>query len=61
MKLSDGKKIESLLKTRAVMVGMIRGRLREQYPHLNQKELNLKMLEEIERANKIQPRSFSIY
>jgi hypothetical protein len=36
-------------------VGLIRGRLRRRYPDLDQRELNLKVLEELERANRTRP------
>ncbi len=45
-----------MLDTRELLVGLKRGRLRRRYPHLTINELNMKVLEEIERVQKIQPR-----
>jgi hypothetical protein len=50
-RLSPAMRIRRLLNTRRVLVGIIRGRLRVQFPELSPHELNLKMLEEIERVN----------
>jgi len=44
-----------MLDARALLVGMIRGRLRKKYPNLSEAELNLKLLEEIERAQNVKP------
>ncbi len=51
--MTPGQRINSLLTTREVLVGMKRGRLRHQYPDLTERELNLKLLEEIDRAGQI--------
>lgn len=51
--LSPGQRLAAMFDARALMVGLIRGRLRQQYPDLSEAELNLKMLEEIERAQSI--------
>jgi hypothetical protein len=48
--LTPGQRIQSMLNTREFLVGQIRGRLRQQYPDLSPRELNLKVLEEIESA-----------
>ena len=53
--LSAGQRIQAMLDARALVVGMIRGRLRKQYPDMPEAELNLKMLEEIERAQNVKP------
>jgi hypothetical protein len=55
LSLSPGQRIQAMLDARALVVGVIRGRLRNQYPDISEKELNLKMLEEIERAQNIKP------
>jgi hypothetical protein len=55
-RLSPGQRLQAMLDAREVLVGLIRGRLRRQYPHLSNQELNLKVLEEIERARQIRPR-----
>lgn len=55
--LSPGKRIAVMLAARELAVGLIRGRLREQYPQLSRQELNMKMLEEIEHVkNRTYPR-----
>jgi hypothetical protein len=48
--LSPGQHIRVLLDARELAVGLIRGRLRRCYPHLSPREINLKVLEEIARA-----------
>lgn len=53
--LTPGQRIQAMLDARALLVGMIRGRLRGQYPNLPDDELNLKLLEEIERAQSVKP------
>ena len=55
LSLTSGQRIQAMLDARAVLVGMIRGRLRRQYPDLPEAELNLKLLEEIERAKNVRP------
>lgn len=55
-RLSPGQRLQAMLDAREVLVGLIRGRLRRQNPHLSARELNLKVLEEIERARQIRPR-----
>jgi hypothetical protein len=46
-----------MLDARALAVGLIRGRLRRRYPDLSSREINLKVLEEIERARVTPPSS----
>jgi hypothetical protein len=60
LSLSLGQCLQAMLDARALLVGIIRGRLRQQYPDLPDAELNLKMLEEIERAQSVKswPQSF---
>jgi hypothetical protein len=48
--LAPGQRLQVLLDARELAVGLRRGRLRRQYPQLSPHELNLKMLEELERA-----------
>lgn len=48
-RLSPGQRIQALLDARELAVGLIRGRLRRQYPDLSTRKLNLKVLEEIAR------------
>jgi hypothetical protein len=63
MKLSPGQRLQAMLDARALVVGIIRGRLQTRYPELSDQEINLKILEEIERAQRIRarPHSFSRY
>jgi hypothetical protein len=51
-RLSASMRIRRLLNTRALLVAIMRGRLQRQYPHVSARELNLKVLEEIERVEK---------
>lgn len=51
--LTPGQRLQAMFDARALLVGIIRGRLRQQYPDLSSPELNLKMLEEIERAQNL--------
>jgi hypothetical protein len=48
--LSPGQRIRVMLDARELAVGLIRGRLRRQYPDLSLREINLKVLEEIARG-----------
>ena len=48
-----GRRWQRLLDARELAVGLIRGRLRRQYPETSGPELNLKVLEEIERVKRI--------
>jgi hypothetical protein len=51
-RLSPGGRIRVMLDARELAVGLIRGRLRRQFPDLPLPKLNLKMLEELERADR---------
>ena len=46
------KRIRVMLDARELAVGMMRGRLRKEFPNLSSKQLNLKLLEEISHTNK---------
>ena len=54
-RLSPGQRIQRLLDARQLVVGLIRGRLRRQYPHLSDQELNLKLIEEVTRVERTSP------
>ena len=54
-RLSPGQRIQALLDARELAVGLIRGRLRRRYPQLSRQEINLKVLEEIDRAQRTPP------
>lgn len=49
-RLSPGQRIQRLLDARALAVGLIRGRIQRQHPELSTASLNLKVLEELDRA-----------
>jgi hypothetical protein len=51
-RLSPGERLLAMLAAREWVVGAFRSRLRERYPGLSPEELNLKVLEEIERAER---------
>ena len=55
MRLSPGQRIKVMLDAREFAVGLIHGRLRRKYPDLLPRELNLKVLEEIDRVERISP------
>lgn len=50
MQLTPGQRIQAMLDAHALLVGVIRGRLRSRHPDLPEREINLKVVEEIERA-----------
>ena len=54
-RLTPGQRIQVLLDARELAVGLIRGRLRRQHPDLSLRELNLKVLEEIDRGGRTRP------
>jgi hypothetical protein len=54
-RLTPGQRILAVLDARELAVGLIRGRLRRQYPDLSTRELNMKVLEEIDRAERTTP------
>jgi len=54
--MSPGQRLQAMLDAREMLVGLIRGRLQQQFPHLSNQELNLKVLEEIERAQSVRRR-----
>jgi hypothetical protein len=54
-RLPPGRRLQVMLDARELAVGLIRGRLRRQYPDLSLRELNLKVLEEIDRVQRTSP------
>jgi len=54
-RLSPGQRLQAMLDARELVVGLIRGRLRRQYPDLPPREINLKVLEEIARVQQTPP------
>lgn len=55
-RLPPQRRIRVMLDARDLAVGLIRGRLRRQYPRLSLRAINLKVLEEVARANRTRPR-----
>lgn len=52
MKLPPGQRIQAMLDAHALMVAVARGRLRVCHPKLSERELNLKVVEEMERTKR---------
>ena len=52
LKLSPGQRLQAMFDARALLVGFIRGRLRQRHPDISERDLNLKVLEEIERGQR---------
>lgn len=50
MNLSSGQRIQAMPDARALLFGIMRGRVRHQYPDILDRELNLKVIEEIDRT-----------
>ena len=50
--LPPGRRVRIMLDARELAVGLIRGRLRRQYPHLSPQAINLKLLEEVTHAGR---------
>ncbi|MFQ6057342.1 MAG: hypothetical protein ACE5MB_00480 [Anaerolineae bacterium] len=48
-RVSVAKRIRAMLEAQAMAMGIVRGRLRRQYPHLTQREINLLVLKEVSR------------
>ncbi len=48
--ISPGQRIQRLLNARNVAVGLMRGRIRQRYPELTTREINLKIIEELSHA-----------
>ena len=54
LQLPPHKRIRLMLEARELAVGLISGRLRQRYPDLSSRELDLKVLEEISRVERIE-------
>ena len=54
--LSPAQRLQIMLAARELAVGLKRGRLRRRYPNLSPQEINLKLLEELARAERVRPR-----
>ena len=46
------KRLRVMLDARELAVGMMRGRLRKKFPNFTSRQLNLKLVEEISRADR---------
>lgn len=55
--LPPHRRVRVMLEARELAVGLIRGRLRRRYPDLSQAALNLKVIEEVSRAQQRPTRS----
>jgi len=51
-KLPPGRRVRTMLDAQAFARALIRGRLRRQFPNASERELSLKLLEEVERGNR---------
>lgn len=51
--LSPAQRLRTMLAARELAVGLRRGHLRHRYPHLSPREINLKLLEELDRAQRV--------
>jgi phage terminase Nu1 subunit (DNA packaging protein) len=54
--LSPAQRLQTMLEARELAVGLIRGRLHRRFPNLSQQEINMKLLEELARADRKHPR-----
>lgn len=55
-RLSPGARLQAMLDAREWVVGAMRVRLRRRYPDLSPQEINLRIIEEIDRADRRQAR-----
>jgi hypothetical protein len=51
-RLSPGARLQAMLDARAWVVGAMRARLRRLHPDLSPQEINLKIIEELDRAGR---------
>lgn len=49
--LSVGMRIQTLLDARALALGLMRGRLRQRFPHLSTAEINNKILQDLDQLD----------
>ncbi|MFN8490178.1 MAG: hypothetical protein U0350_21500 [Caldilineaceae bacterium] len=50
--LSSGQRVLVMLRARQLALGLMRGRLRKQYPDLSLQAINLKLIEELEQRGR---------
>ncbi|MBL7162408.1 MAG: hypothetical protein ISS57_07360 [Anaerolineales bacterium] len=48
--LSPARRIQVMLDARELAVGLMRGRMRKRYPDLSDREINLRLIEELSHA-----------
>ncbi len=53
--IPPGRRIQALLDAYELLAGLLRGQLRQRYPHLSPQEINLKLLEELNRDERAYP------
>jgi hypothetical protein len=56
-RLSPGERLQAMLDAREWVIGAARARIQRRHPELSSVEVNLKILEEIERAKRREARS----
>jgi hypothetical protein len=54
--LSPAQRLRTMLDAREMVVSLKRGRLRRRYPELSSEDINLRLLEELARAQPVRPR-----
>ncbi|MCB0198533.1 MAG: hypothetical protein H6649_14645 [Caldilineae bacterium] len=59
-RLSPGERLQAMLAAREWVFAVHRARLQRQYPSMSLEEINLKVLEEMERAERRQARSHTV-
>lgn len=59
-RLSMGERLQAMLAAREWVFAAHRARVQRQHPELSPEEVNLRVLEEIERAERRRPRSHSV-
>ncbi len=57
MALTPGRRLQAMLDARALQFGIIRGRLRREFPDMSERDLNLMALEEVEHAKRREART----
>ena len=60
LRLTPSQRLRAMFDARDLIFGLKRGRLRQQFPDLTEGELNLKILEEIERVRNLPSRPVPI-
>jgi hypothetical protein len=50
--VSPAQRIRNMLDAQVFVMGLIRGRLQQRYPNLSQREINIKVFEEIARYDR---------